>query len=178
MKFAISFLFFHLFSGLLFPQYSGKLIQIDSCKYLLRVTKHNPSGDSLLLTKRLPYPVFKLIQADANNDGQDDFITGIIKKTTFDSIPRKRINIWKVEKDAIVPLWLGSKMSHPLYDFVAKRAEHEIHFVTIEFEADGKTLMVEYKWHSFGLKFIQYLNREISLDEANKLLNVYGQQNM
>jgi hypothetical protein len=154
-------------------QFSSKLIQLDSSKYMLQVIKYVKPYDSIVFFKRLPYKVFKLRQADINNDGQDEFIVGAIRKTFLDSITRKRINIWKIEDKNIVPFWLGSKMPFPLYDFEIYKSNKDFKFFTIEYESNGLFLLAEYEWHSFGLKFIGHIKRNISLKEAQSFIKTY-----
>lgn len=149
-------------------QYTGKMVQKDSCEYMLQVVLK----DSSLCYQRLPYRVFKFEQADINGDGCDDFVVGVIKKTILDSALRKRINIWRIENKNIVPLWLGSKMSHTLVDFEVKRIGSESRIFTVELDCHDLFLVAEYKWHSFGLKFIRYLSREISFEQAKLLMNL------
>jgi len=151
-------------------QFTSHIVRVDSAKNRLEVVKHLPLGDSVVFTKRMPYPVYKFIQADIDNDGIDEFLVGSIRITILDSAVRKRINIWRVENNAIVPMWLGSKMPHPVYDFDVNRQLNKTIIRTIEFEPNTLFLVAEYEWHSFGLKFIRYVKREISLDEAFKLV--------
>lgn len=151
-------------------QYDSHIDNIDSCLNTLNVTKCN-SGDSIITVRRLAYPIYYFKQADIDGDGRDDFVIGAIKIANFDKIHRKRINIWTLRDGRIVPLWLGSKMPHPLYDFRVTPQDGINHIVTIENEADGLYLLAEYKWQSFGLKFMQYIKREIPLNEAVELLS-------
>lgn len=171
LKIKIIHFIFSLILGIpAFGQYSAQLLKTHVERYYLIVNKVLGS-DSIVLKKQMNYQVFKLCQADIDNSGQDEFITGAIKRTKFDTTVSKRINIWKIEDNAIVPMWLGSKMSHPLYDFEIKADSCGHVICTIELEKDGLYLIAKYKWHSFGLKFIAYIKREINLNEAYLTLN-------
>jgi len=144
-------------------QFSARILKVDSLQNQLVV---NVPDNGSPIIKQMNYPIFKLREADIDNSGKNAFILGVIKRTKFDTTHCKRINIWKVENNAIVPLWLGSKMSHPLYDFELKKDNAVQTICTIENEKDGLYLIAQYKWHSFGLKFIRYIKREITLDIA------------
>lgn len=154
----------------IFAQFTSQLVQIDSNRYQLIVKAATGNGDSTILTKRLPYDVFKIRQADIDKDGADEIILGVHKITHLDSIVRARINIYSVDSNKIVPKWLGSFMPHPLYNFELVSKNNNFYIVTIEYEQNNLFLAAEYEWHSFGLKFIRYIQRNINLNEALTIL--------
>lgn len=164
---AVSFSFCFIFSGLK-AQYTSCLVKTDSAKYQL-IVQYTNNGDSV--SKFLPYKVLKLRQADVDNDGNDEFILSVLKKTILDKTERKRINIWKIKDNRIVPMWLGSFLPHPLYDFDIGYENKKTIVVTIEYEQDNSFLIAEYQWHSFGLKFIRFVQRNLQLSEAQTFLN-------
>lgn len=128
-------------------------------------------GDSLTSSWPLRYPVYKFLKGDVNNDGQDDLAVGVIKSTRYDSTARKRLFLFQVRNKAIIPLWLGSSLSHPLEDFAIHTTRDSITAVrSIEKEKSGNYLVAEYEWYGFGLSFREYLKREISLQEAKEFL--------
>jgi hypothetical protein len=151
-------------------QYRAVVANVDSCLNILKVYSLE-RVDSLIDSRRMAYPVYYFKQADINGDGIDDMVLGTIKTANFDKVSRKRVNIWTLRKGVIVPLWLGSKMPHPLYDFRVRTVDDINHIVTIEYEADGLYLVAEYRWLSFGLKFIRYIAREVSLNDALSLID-------
>jgi hypothetical protein len=115
------------------------------------------------------YEVFRLDTGDINNDNTADILVGVIKKTRFDSICRKRIFIFKLVDGYIRPLWLGSRVSQPLEDFrVCKGNPYNI-IRTMELERDNSFLVAEYHWQGFGLAFIRYLARELSYKKATHI---------
>jgi hypothetical protein len=160
----------HLCGVDLHGQFTSHIVMLDSGRNQLEVVSHLPSGDSVIMTRRLPYPVYRLIQADIDDDGVDEFIVGASRITILDSVVRKRINIWKVGKKTIVPLWLGSKMPHPVVDFNVIRLPAKTFLRTIEIESNGLFLVAEYEWHSFGLKFKSYIKRQVDFNEASAIL--------
>jgi hypothetical protein len=159
-----------LFHADAYSQYIGQLIKIQENRYQLIVNKI-PLSDSVIIKKSLNYPVFKFQQVDIDNNGKIEFVLGVVKRTIFDSTMCKRINIWKIENGDIVPMWLGSKMSHPLYDFETGKDSAGCVVYTIECEKNGLYLVAQYHWQSFGLKFLKYIKREIDLNESYHILN-------
>jgi hypothetical protein len=127
--------------------------------------------DSSIAKWELPYPVFQFQIGDIDNNGSDDILVGVIKKTRFDSTLSKRIFIFKNYNGLIRPLWLGSRLGQPLVDFTFVKVEEEARIRSLEIERSGTYLVAEYKWQKFGLEFIRYLNREIDYKEALALLN-------
>lgn len=119
----------------------------------------------------LTYPVFQYQVCDVNGDGQRDICVGVIKKTRFDPIRRKRLFMFQILGGNIRPLWLGSRLGQPLEDFRICNNTERPTINTIEQERDGSFLVCIYKWRSFGLEFIDYIKRNISLNEARKTLN-------
>jgi len=140
-------------------------------QYVLLATsyvKDNPLQSNIW---PLDYEAFRLDTGDVNKDGSTDILVGVIKKTRFDSICRKRLFIFKLVDGFIRPLWLGSRVSQPLEDFRFCKS-HGLGLIrTIEHERDNSFLVAEYQWQGFGLSFIKYLEREVSFKRAAQLLN-------
>jgi hypothetical protein len=117
------------------------------------------------------YEVFRIDTGDVNNDNSTDILVGVIKSTRFDPVSRKRLFIFKLFEGYIRPLWLGSKVSQPLIDFKFIKCNSEGVVRTIESEKDQSYLVAEYRWRGFGLGFMHYLAREITIHQAYKILN-------
>jgi hypothetical protein len=147
-----------------------KLSQQSKLKYSLVATTFDNNKILLINTWSLGYEVFKLDTGDVNSDGSTDILVGVIKKTRFDSIYRKRLFIFKLLEGYIRPLWLGSRVSQPLEDFRFCSGQPSGVIRTIELERDGLFLVAEYRWQSFGLAFIRYMVREVSLKQAKYIL--------
>jgi hypothetical protein len=120
---------------------------------------------------KLAYPIFHFECADINADGTTDILVGVIKKTRFDSICRKRIFIFKLFEGYVRPLWLGSRVSQPLEDFKVIYSKPMNFIRTIELEENGKYLVAAYKWKGFGLTFVKYYIRNVDLQKAIALFN-------
>lgn len=127
--------------------------------------------DSTINQWELPYPVYQFQIGDIDNDGVDDIMVGVTKTTRFDSTMSKRLFIFQNYDDLVRPLWLGSRLGQPLVDFQYIVVDEGPRLRSIEKENNGKYLVAEYRWRSFGLDFTRYLKREVDLEEAYKLLN-------
>lgn len=147
-------------------QCSYKVICKDSNHYVLQVKVKTVNGDSLLIQKKFAYKVLKYRKVDINADGNDDFILEVEKSTVLDSIIRRRLNIWQIVSNRIVPLWLSSFLPHPLVDFEIRYTGNKPHVITIEKDKNDRYLIAEYKWQSFGLSFIQYFKINLTFDAA------------
>ena len=129
-------------------------------------------NDSLNSEWELKYPVYNINFGDVNNDGRPEIVVGTIKSTRFDPKIGKRLFIFKVTDDFYIrPLWLGSRVSQPLFNFRVKEEKPETKIQTIEQESDGSCLVGEYKWKGFGLEHVRYIKRHITLKEAQHILN-------
>lgn len=127
-------------------------------------------NDSLNSTWPLKYPVYKFDYGDITGNGTA-IAVGVIKPTRFDPKPDKRLFLFKITDDYYIrPLWMGARVGQPLEDFRIINNHKPALIRTIEREQDGTYLVAEYKWRGFGLEFMHYIQREISMKEAQKLL--------
>jgi len=113
----------------------------------------------------LPYPAYQFLFEDISNNGEKDILVGVVKKTRFDTIERKRVFVFKIFENEIRPLWLGSRLGMPIHDFEVKRINGENYLQAVEEEQSGKYAVTLYQWDQFGFKFIEYLHREKELHE-------------
>lgn len=128
-------------------------------------------NDSLNSTWELRYPVYQINFGDVNNDSIPEIIVGTIKATRYDPKIDKRLFIFKITDDYYIrPMWMGSRVSQPLVDFSLKEQYPISKIRTIEKEEDETFLVAEYRWRGFGLEFIEYIHRHISIDEAKQEL--------
>jgi len=128
--------------------------------------------DSLTSEWPLRYPVFKFIKGgDINQDGNEDLMVGVIKATRRDSVVRKRLFLFQIKNKIIIPLWLGSSVSHPLEDFISYKNDSVTTIRTIEKESNERYLVADYTWRDFGLNFEKYIRRDLTLDNAKEIMN-------
>jgi hypothetical protein len=128
--------------------------------------------DTLTSEWPLRYPVFKFIKGrDINQDGNEDLMVGVIKATRRDSVVRKRLFLFQIKNKIIIPLWLGSSVSHPLEDFISYKNDSVTTIRTIEKESNERYLVADYTWRDFGLNFEKYIKRDLTLDLAKEIMN-------
>ncbi len=121
--------------------------------------------DELLFTK----PIFRLCKGDIDRDGNEDILLGIVKKTRFDPVDKKRLSIFFVDSSRLRPLFLCSRTIHELVDFAAANGKPGIIY-TIEKISDGRYVFGTYSWCGFGLSFKGYLKNYSSLSECTRRL--------
>lgn len=122
-----------------------------------------------------PYEIFQAEYGDINHDNNPDICIGIIKPTPFDSLLRKRLFIFQIDRGYIRPLWLGSKLSAPLEEFIIIEDESDQQKVlAIEKLPNNLYRISEYGWESFGLYFIRKIDDSLKLTQAKRILELYN----
>jgi hypothetical protein len=152
-------------------QYAVRLYKTDENKNKLEATTTNSTGQKYSRTIAIPYPVYHFEIADIDNNGMKDILVGVIKKTHFDPLVRKRLFAYRLDQGYIRPLWLGSKVGRPLEDFKSVRRENSTVIRTIEQDTQKNFYVGEYKWDGFGLTWIRYFGERISYENSAKLFN-------
>lgn len=127
-------------------------------------------NDSIVSSWPLRYPVYRFDHGDVNNDGVEDIAVGVIKTTRRDKVARKRLFLFTLQNDKIIPLWLGSSLTQPLEDFRIISTQNTS-VRAIGLERDSSFSVAEYQWFGFGLSLHHYLERRISLERAHELLD-------
>ncbi|WP_018345183.1 hypothetical protein [Cytophaga aurantiaca] len=118
-----------------------------------------------------PYDVFQMETGDVNRDGKTDICLGIIKPTPFDSILKKRLFIFQIDRAYIRPLWLSSRLVNPLEEFsVKKDSLQEIIIRTIERTSPETFCTRSYKWGSFGMMYLSTEQDSINYENAKQQL--------
>jgi hypothetical protein len=106
------------------------------------------------------YNVYRMEYKDINNDGVNEIVIGVIKKTRFDPNYRKRIFIFKHYENQIRPMWLGTRLSRPLSDFTILQAKDTTFLLALEQGKNSNLCLSKYKWNKFGFEFIEYIAKE------------------
>lgn len=139
-------------------------------RYVLSAYNEKTGGKDKIYT---PYEVFTMHTGDVNADGRTDICLGIIKPTPFDSVLKKRLFIFQIDKDYIRPLWLSSRLVRPLEDFKVISRDKARNILAIEKEDDSKYGVSEYSWSSFGMQMVREHGSSLSLTEAQNILSKY-----
>jgi len=175
VKFLACFLFIILAFCSCKEEFQHFETEIEGTKLKITLEQYNDSSYALVLMKNdqfhskweLDYPVYRFDYGDITKDEIPEIAVGVIKTTRFDPNLDKRLFIFYITDDFYIrPLWLGSRVAQPLVDFQIKKEK----IYTIEKELSGNFLVAEYAWKGFGLEFKRYIERELTLSKAKKLL--------
>jgi len=119
----------------------------------------------------LRYPVYRFCTGDMDGDSIVDAIVGVEKTTRFDPVLRRRVFMFRNIEGKVRPLWLGSRLGRPVVDFNVVKVDGETRLRSVEEDENCKFLVAEYRWSSFGVKFIRYICRDFELDDSMEILN-------
>ena len=119
----------------------------------------------------LRFPVYRFCTGDMDGDSIVDAIVGVEKTTRFDPVVRRRVFMFRNIGGKVRPLWMGSRLGQPVVDFRVVQVDGETRLRSVEEEKNGKFLVAEYRWSSFGVKFIRYICRDFEFDNSMKILN-------
>jgi hypothetical protein len=149
------------------------IIEIKGVSDSVNILSTRKSGNLISFDEwKLDYPVYTIQVGDIDANGTDDIMVGVIKKTRYDKRMRKRLFIFKLIDGLIRPLWLGSRVAHPLCAFRYCKKQGLNTIITIENERKKNNYLVaEYKWKSFGLDFIRYIKRNEGYKNALMQMN-------
>jgi hypothetical protein len=120
----------------------------------------------------IPYEIYDIQTGDIDRDGHTDICVGLIKPTPFDPVLRKRLFIFRIDRDYLRPLWLGSRLAYSFERFNVNETASGCVVRTMEKEKDGKWSVSEYRWRCFGLAFVRRVARLVTCEEAEKLLEM------
>ncbi len=118
-----------------------------------RITLDVRIGDSLVSSTDWPFshPVFRIFMADADNNGRPDICVGVVKKTRFDPVVRRRPFFFKTRNGFIRPLWLGTTLGGELIDFKPKILGNKT-YITAMMKMKTKYIVADYSWKGFGFR--------------------------
>lgn len=106
---------------------------------------------------RLPYPVYRFDCGDLTGDGVPEVCVGVVKPTRYWPEGR-RLFIYHLYRGRYIrPLWLGSRVGHPLLDFHVCRDSVPACIHTEECGPDSLRIRNEYCYRGFGLQFRKHL---------------------
>ena len=119
----------------------------------------------------LRFPVYRFCTGDMDGDSIVDAVVGVEKTTRFDPVVRRRVFMFRNIGGKVRPLWMGSRLGQPVVDFRVVQVDGETRLRSVEEEKNGKFLVAEYRWSSFGVKFIRYICRDFEFDNSMEILN-------
>ncbi len=119
----------------------------------------------------LRFPVYRFCTGDMDGDSILDAVVGVEKTTRFDPVVRRRVFMFRNIEGNVRPLWLGSRLGRPVVDFNVVKVDGETRLRSVEEDDNGKFLVAEYRWSSFGVKFIRYICRDFELEDSMEILN-------
>lgn len=136
------------------PPYEVWLENETDTSYMLKLSVEGREMDSI----PIPYPVYRLELADLSGDGIPEVCLGVENRTRYWHEKAKRIHIYKLyHRRYIRPLWLGSRIGHPLEDFEICRDSVPAYIHTHEMDKEGNKIESLYRLQGFGLKFDKYM---------------------
>lgn len=89
---------------------------------------------------------------DVDGDGVQEILVGVHKPTRYMPRPHHCLFVYRFQRGALKPFWLGSALSRPFTDFAAgfpARGEPSMLYA-IELTASGRRTVARYRWNGFG----------------------------
>lgn len=132
----------------------------------VRLEHKNDSLHALILTENgkelskmiLPWKIYQFDHGDLDGDGVPEIAVGVIKTTKYDPIMEKRLFLYRIANgQAIIRLWMGSKMMFRIEDFHIENDSTPALVHTYEKDQNGVMHESEYKLHKFGLRLKRFL---------------------
>lgn len=109
-------------------------------------------GDSIISQWKLRFPVYRFDYGDLNDDGVNEIVVGVTKKTRYWE-EGNRLFIYKLYNGRLIrPLWLGSRLGGDILDFHVNRSTKPAQIITTEDFKDSIVTAV-YGLGGFGLRF-------------------------
>jgi len=105
--------------------------------------------------------VYNLQVCDINGDGVNDFCIGLIKPTRWNKQPHPVLHIYSHQNEKLYPLWRSSKIGKNLVDFEIDSTANIPGIKILENPDKHVYNIALYRWKSFGLKFVQYLYKNL-----------------
>ncbi|MEA4849237.1 MAG: hypothetical protein VB106_18540 [Clostridiaceae bacterium] len=99
---------------------------------------------------------WKVQTCDVDGDNRREIALGVYKEASFHPVMAKRPFLYNWDKEDIVPLWRGSRLSRPFddYIFIDINIDGRDEIIAIERLSDGKKLINAYGWAGFGFESI------------------------
>jgi len=126
--------------------YAVQINKLKSEKTLMTLLQKGKRSN----TTSLYGSISEIKTGDVDNNGSEDILVGLSKKVKFDSLYKKRINIFSFHNDNLQPLWLGTKFIYDIVSFDVITLNGMNYLNTIEIDPDGRFYNGVYEWNDFG----------------------------
>jgi poly-gamma-glutamate synthesis protein (capsule biosynthesis protein) len=120
---------------------------------------------------KIEHPIFHFELFDIDQDEQTNILIGVIKKTHFEPVLEKRINILRIDDGQIRPLWLGSKVCFKLIDFKGIKIKEKNYILTLEQDSFEIYYVGLYEWQGFGLRLKKFLFKNQDFLKSSNYFN-------
>lgn len=99
---------------------------------------------------------WKVQTSDVDGDGRKEIALGVYKESYFHPVMAKRPFLYLWNREDIVPMWRGSRLSRPFDDYIFYDLDDDKtdELIAIERLQDGKSVINAYKWAGFGFESI------------------------
>ncbi len=96
------------------------------------------------------YNPWKIILNDIDNDGRNDLLVGVYKKTRYHEEKDNRLFVFNTDKNYIYPKWLGSRIGKPFVDFTVINDGINRLVVLEKNQEENQQNIEQYIWNGFG----------------------------
>jgi len=98
----------------------------------------------------------KVQLGDVNGDGVREIAVCVYKTTKFYPDMDKRPFFYDLAQGALIPVWLGSRLSRPFVDYILMDIDADgiDEIVSIERLENGKSVLAAYNWAGFGFEML------------------------
>lgn len=103
----------------------------------------------------LPRNVSRIEVGDVNGDGRDELVVELRQRSKLDAAEKPRLHIYDLNAKGFQPLWRGSLLSRPFFEWclVGRSDDISRDLVALERGLNGKWVTV-YRWNGFGLRIV------------------------
>lgn len=132
-----------------------RITSVNDTLHIIYLNVYGQLRDSLII----PHPLYRFETGDLTGDGLPEVMIGVVKGSRYWPTPSRRIFIYHLFAGHYIrPLWLGSRVGHPLLDFDVCRDSVPCRIITTELPADSVPIHSQYRLQGFGLQFEKNIN--------------------